>query len=1434
MERKADNLDELQEELARTKKSEEMYRQLVQKVNSIILRMDSLGNIIFLNQFGLQFFGYEEGEILGRNVVGTIVPEVESSGRDLRFMIKDITVYPEKYENNINENMKSNEERAWIAWTNKPLYDNDGNVTEILCIGNDFTKQKKTEKALSESEEKFRTYVEAAPFAIFVAELFGRFIEFNWAAVNLLGYTAENLTRMSIFDIYPEEDLCSVRESFAELMAEGCVITEHRMKKSDGQIIWVSIHVDMISDQIFLAYCRDITKRKRNEETLRLNEERLRLAMEATKQGWFDLNIQTGEVVVSPEYPKILGYEPGELDVSLESWIRGIHPEDQDTVLKVFHECIGGKITRTMEYRRKTKLGEWKWLLSIAKVVGFDSNGKPLRMIGTHTDISDRKYAEEALRQSEEKFQKAFMLNPAPMMISSLESGIFVDINESFLKASEYDREEVIGKSTVEMDFVSAEARSALLNALAKDGKAIDVEMRVKIKSGKFRDARLSSDVVKIDETDCILTVLEDVTERKRTEQALAESRNYLDKIINAAADPIFVKDHEHRWILVNNAFCLFMGYNKDDLLGKSDYDFLPKEQANVFWSKDTFVLETGEENINEELLSDSEGVVHTVVTKKTLYTDEKGERFIVGIIRDISEQKKVENAMQENYHFLQTLIDAIPNPIFYKNTAGEYLGCNMAYEQTFGVQRDKFIGSTAFSIFPKHLAQVYYEMDLALLESSSEQIYESKAPYADGSEHDVVFYKAPYWNRDKSLAGLVGVILDITKQKKIENDLQQAKGELEQIIDFLPDATFAVDREGKVIAWNKAIELMTGIVKEDMLGRNEYEYAIPFYGTRCPILIDLVLRKSVEHEEKYRILQWIEQSIVAETYVPGTYQGKGAYLAGKASPLFDNNGDLIGAIESIRDITERTLTEDQLRQAKGELEQIFDFLPDATFAIDCDGRVIAWNKAIEQMTGVDKRSMLGKNNYEHAIPFYGERRPILIDLVLSKLDKEHEEKYQEIKQTDDLLIAETYVPNAYGGKGAYVSGRASPLFDIQGNLIGSVESVRDITRRKHSERIVLQQEKLRALGQLASGVVHDINNLLASVLGYIELLILMANRGEFNETQKKYITNIQRASQDIEKIISRLREFYQLHDPQTGPLPLVQINDIIPQAIDLTKPKWKDIAEKNGTKIDITTNLKPNLPMINASETQIREALINLIINSIDAMPEGGTITVRTKELDNNVYLEVDDNGTGMDEETLGKCLDPYFTTKGYQGTGMGLPMVFGIMQRHRGKLDMMSWPGKGTLSELVFPCAKNGEKEGNRSKRFSNPTPQRILCIDDEEYILGMVEELLKNDGHEPILAKGGNQGLEVFFSALEEKNPFDIVITDYGMEVDGRKVVDQIKKKCPSIPIIIFTGWGKLINKEDISEFNDCIIISKPDIIDLLDAIGQIIENKLAKQR
>ena len=285
---------------------------------------------------------------------------------------------------------------------------------------------------------------------------------------------------------------------------------------------------------------------------------------------------------------------------------------------------------------------------------------------------------------------------------------------------------------------------------------------------------------------------------------------------------------------------------------------------------------------------------------------------------------KRAEDANENQFRFQETLLNTIPSPIFFKDAGCRYLGCNKAFEAYVGISREELIGKTPHELWQKELADRYRQQDLSLLENPGLQVYESSVRYADDTLRDVIFNKATFSNSDGSTEGLVGVIIDITERKRAEETTKNAYQQLFDIVEFLPDATFVVDKDKRVIAWNRAIEQMTGIEKRDIVGKGDYAYAIPFYGEHRPLLIDLLDQEEERLRRNYKDIRQEGHTLFAEVFVSTFHNGESRCFWATATPLFDQEGNPAGGIESIRDITSykqaeerRTLLESQLHHAR-------------------------------------------------------------------------------------------------------------------------------------------------------------------------------------------------------------------------------------------------------------------------------------------------------------------------------------------------------------------------------------------------------------------------------------------------------------------------------------------------------------------------------------
>jgi signal transduction histidine kinase len=379
------------------------------------------------------------------------------------------------------------------------------------------------------------------------------------------------------------------------------------------------------------------------------------------------------------------------------------------------------------------------------------------------------------------------------------------------------------------------------------------------------------------------------------------------------------------------------------------------------------------------------------------------------------------------------------------------------------------------------------------------------------------------------------------------------------------------------------------------------------------------------------------------------------------------------------------------------------------------------------------------------------------------------------------------------------------------------------LSQLKTSQDEVIQRERMHALGRMAKGIAHDFNNSLAPILGFSELLLLKPETLHDPVRARDYVELINSAAKESARVVARLREFYRYRDePETvGP---VVINDLVLQAIAITQPRWKGQALAAGITIDVHTEMG-DVPTVSGNEDELREALVNLLFNAVDAIPKRGTITIRTEVQGRWLVVTVADDGIGMSEDLKARCLEPFFTTKQSEGTGLGLGSVYGIVRRHEGEIDIQSEPGRGTSVAISLPLDRAVSRAAVTPEpvALSASAPLRILVVEDEPLVREVLGVYLAEDRHEVVLAVNGRDGLEKFKS----QGPFDLVMTDRAMpEINGDQLAVEIRKLRESQPLILLTGFGDLMSGTGEHPAGVDLVVGKPfTIATLRSAIAQV---------
>ena len=708
---------------------------------------------------------------------------------------------------------------------------------------------------------------------------------------------------------------------------------------------------------------------------------------------------------------------------------------------------------------------------------------------------------------------------------------------------------------------------------------------------------------------------------------------------------------------------------------------------------------------------------------------------------------------------------------------------------------------------------------------------------------------------------GLAVLTSQIGRRFSVQAVELAASTRLAAIVESSDDAIISKSLQGIILSWNSGAERMFGYAAQEVLGRPMKILIPPERGTEeSDILTRIARGERVEHFETVRMRKDKRRVDVSVTI----------------SPMRDIQGTIVGASKIARDITDRKIAEAKANAQLARLNLVNQITRAIGVREDLDSIYQVVLQTLEKDLALDFSCICDYNptGQELTVVHVGMKSETLaVELALTEranipIDANGLSRCvhgQFVYEPDLTNVKMAFPQKLLGGGlhsfvaapllveskvfGVFVAARRQPasfssdeceflrqmseqvaLAAHQAQLYTSLQQAYDDLRQ--TQQAVMQQERLRALGQMASGIAHDINNALSPMSLSTEMLL--EAEPELSPRTRKHLEMIQRATDDVAKTVSRMTEFYRQRQPQLTLSP-VHINALVQQVVDLTRARWNDMPQQKGVVIEMRTDFRHDLPAIMGVASEIRDALTNLIFNAVDSMPSGGTLTLRTRIVEHssgppklrNVVVEVADSGVGMDEETRRRCLEPFFTTKGERGTGLGLAMVYGMVQRHSADLEIESVVGKGTTVRVSFAVPVEIVADAACETPLPVPTRLRILLVDDDPLILRMLCDALEPDGHEVMTASGGQAGIDAFGAAQGKGKPFSVVITDLGMpRVDGRKVASFVKSTAESTPVILLTGWGqRLMAEGDVPPHVDRVLSKPPRLRDLREALAAV---------
>ena len=566
-----------------------------------------------------------------------------------------------------------------------------------------------------------------------------------------------------------------------------------------------------------------------------------------------------------------------------------------------------------------------------------DAAGVPACRI-VMTDVTARKQAEEALRLSQSCLAAIAENQPGLIWLKDRD-GRFLSVNKEFAKSCGAMNPSLLaGKSDLDVW-----PRELALRYMADDARVMETGESCTVEEpisdqGEVKWFETFKTPVRDEHGRVIGTTgySRDITARKRAEMDLKKSREFLDRVINAIADPVFVKDAQRRFVLVNDALCAMVGRPREELLGRDGDDMFPKEQVEVFRTMDAAVFDTGAENVNEEALSDlATGAVRTIVTRKTLYVDPEGNKLLVGIIRDATARKQAEAALRASQRFTESIIDTIPMRVFWKDRDLVYLGCNQTFARDAGFRDPKdLVGKDDFQMSWRQQAELYRSDDRQVLQSGRPKLFiEEPQTTPDGKTLTLLTSKIPLRNAEGEITGVLGMYMDVTERKQAEEKLLATELRLREIAANLPGVVYqlTVNRKGffEVPFMSAGCESLFGRPVAGM------DFAALWFDQMPPD--DLAgLRKSLAAAAK-RMEAWsMEFRIVLS-------DGQTKWLRGSANPQqLPKGGIMWNGV--LLDVTERKQAEEKAQQEQALNKAIIESIPGTFYMLDEAGNYLRWN----------------------------------------------------------------------------------------------------------------------------------------------------------------------------------------------------------------------------------------------------------------------------------------------------------------------------------------------------------------------------------------------------------------------------------------------------------------------------------------------------------
>jgi two-component system, cell cycle sensor histidine kinase and response regulator CckA len=1035
------------------------------------------------------------------------------------------------------------------------------------------------------------------------------------------------------------------------------------------------------------------------------------------------------------------------------------------------------------------------WSLSLRKLV-------TQRTKTLESEILVRKKTEAALRESEERFR---------LSMEATDDGIWdwdtktdeVYRSPTFYRMLGYDQAEFpLGfdgwKSLVHPDDVD-EAILSLTDYLTGKAESYQTEFRMFNKSGELVWILSRGKVVARDDYGKPLRMVGthvDVTYRKQAEEALRREQIFTGALLENMVDGVVACDADFKLVLFNRTAREW--HDLDPMAVPAEkwaeyYDLYCADGITPM-TVDTVPLARafrGEVLRNEGMLIRAKGQpAHHILANCAPFFDEKGTKLgAVGVMHDITDRKTAEEHLRKAEQRYRSLFEDAP--LMYVITRNEQgvpfiSDCNDLFLRSLGYTREEVVGQALADFYsPKSRADLLEDGGYRRALAGEFLMGERQLLALSGRLIPTLLYTAPEVDSSGGVIGTRAMFADITERKRAEEALRESEERYRAVFDNAAVGINLSDLEGRFIKVNSTSARMLGYTQEELAELTFYDLTHP--EDRKPSRENLLALQQGE-KDSYRF----EKRYIRK-------DGQAIWADISVSALRDAKGEYTSTLGVVIDITKRKRAEEALSKQAEFMTHLMEAIPLPVFFKDVNHTYVGCNNAFAEFLGLPKERIVGKPVFE------------VVSHETAEIFKEYDET---LFGNPGTQVYATSVKR-FDGSAREVIFHKATYGDPDGLVSGLIGVILDITDRKILEQQLLQAQKMEAIGTLAGGIAHDFNNLLQVTLGYSELLL-----AEKREDDPEYgdLSKIFQAARSGAELVQRMLTFSRKVEPKPVPLNLNRRILQVEKLLRRTIPKM----------IYIQMDLHDDLAEINADPTQMEQVLMNLAVNARDAMPDGGNLTISTRNVSldeeycrvhagikpgEHVLLMVSDTGHGMHKAAIDHIFEPFYTTKELgRGTGLGLAMVYGIVKQHEGFVNCYSEVGHGTTFNIYFPAIESQvELEVEKTGVMPAFGTETILLVDDEEFVRDLGARILSKAGYNVLTATNGREALDLF---EKERTQISLVILDLIMpEMGGKECLKELIKVAPQLKVLIASGLSADPSTKESVEMGTRGFVSKP---------------------